>query len=173
VWLTALGRSLIRAEDPSKADLAVVLGGDFYGHRVLRAAELVRQGWAPLVLISGPACCYGIHESDLALPFAVGHGYPESSFVKFGHPGTHTREEIGYLLPELRRRGVRRILLVTSDYHTGRAGRIFRRLAPDIAVSTIAARDEFFRPESWWKSRNGLKMFYMEWSKTLGTEIGL
>jgi hypothetical protein len=37
-----------------------------------------------------------------------------------------TREESFLLLPELRRRQVRSLILVTSDFHTARASLIFR-----------------------------------------------
>ncbi len=60
-----------------------MLAGDGYGHRILRAAELVRQGLAPTVLVSGPEGLYGYYESELAIPFAVERGYPRSWFLPF------------------------------------------------------------------------------------------
>ena len=42
LWLPWLGDLLIHDDGPAKADIAVVLGGDFYGHRIEKAAELVR-----------------------------------------------------------------------------------------------------------------------------------
>ncbi len=44
LWLTALGRYLVSEDSAVQADIIVVLAGDGYGHRILRAAELVRQG---------------------------------------------------------------------------------------------------------------------------------
>jgi uncharacterized SAM-binding protein YcdF (DUF218 family) len=172
-WLAALGRYLVRAEPPFQAEIAVVLGGDGFGNRMLKAAELVRQGYVPEVLVSGPPGFYGTHESDLAVPFAVKKGYPESWFVRFPHESHSTREEAGAILSELERRGVRRFILVTSDYHTRRAGRIFRSLAPDREFRVVAAPDVFFEAESWWKSRQGSKQFVFEWMKTLAEWLGL
>lgn len=37
-WMGWLGASLVNAESPVHADFIVVLGGDPYGHRILRAA---------------------------------------------------------------------------------------------------------------------------------------
>ena len=42
-WLAALGSALVHDDGPAKADLVVVLAGDYYGHRILKAAELVRK----------------------------------------------------------------------------------------------------------------------------------
>src|SRR5579871_220112 len=78
--LGAIGGYLVHEQAPQKADLALVLGGDGSGRRILRAAELVRQGYTPVVLVSGPGGAYGLHECELAIAFAVRAGYPESYF---------------------------------------------------------------------------------------------
>ena len=51
--LSFLGRYLIDSQPPQSADLILVLAGNFYGPRVLKGAELVTAGYAPLTLISG------------------------------------------------------------------------------------------------------------------------
>src|ERR1039458_2414649 len=66
--LAALGSFLVKAGPPQKADIVVVLAGDGFGNRILKAAELVKQGWAPKVLVSGPDGNYGNHECDWAIP---------------------------------------------------------------------------------------------------------
>ena len=57
--------------EPGKADIAVVLAGDYWGHRLFNGAELVKQGYVPLVLVSGPPGFYGVNEADAAIQFAV------------------------------------------------------------------------------------------------------
>jgi uncharacterized SAM-binding protein YcdF (DUF218 family) len=173
IWLAAIGRFLVSAGDPVQADAVLVLAGDSYGHRVMKGGELIRRGYAPRAFVSGTPGYYDTHECDLAIAFAVRRGYPESCFVPIRHVSYSTLEEARNVLPELRRRGVRKLLIVTSDYHTRRAGAIFRALAPDLAISVVAARDEFFTPEGWWKSRQGQKAVYFELSKTIANWIGL
>src|SRR5436190_5405364 len=73
--LGALGNYLVQAGPPQKADAALVLAGDGWGLRILTAAQLVRDGFVPKVLVSGPDGAYGNNECDLAIPFAVKHGY--------------------------------------------------------------------------------------------------
>ncbi len=52
--LTALGTYLVVDQPPVKADAVVVLGGDEFGMRTVKAAQLVQAGYAPYVLLSGP-----------------------------------------------------------------------------------------------------------------------
>jgi uncharacterized SAM-binding protein YcdF (DUF218 family) len=173
IWMSALGAYLIRADQPTHADYAVVLAGDFFGHRIIEGAELVRQGFVRKALISGPKGCYGAAESELAVNFAVKHGYPADYFVPFPHSATSTREEARVVVPELRRLGAHSFLLVTSNYHTRRAARYFRDTADGIEMHVIAAPDEHFRPDSWWRDREAQKIFYLEWSKTVASLLGM
>jgi uncharacterized SAM-binding protein YcdF (DUF218 family) len=173
LWLRVLGGYLVRSQEPARADLAVVLAGDFYGRRILKAAELVRQGFTGVVLVSSPDGMYGYGEADLAIPFAVRHGYPASWFVALPHNAHSTREEALAFVPELRKRAVHKCLLVTSNYHTRRAGGIFRSALPEVEFRVVAAEDEFFRPGDWWKTRQGQKQFVMEWMKTVAGWLGI
>jgi uncharacterized SAM-binding protein YcdF (DUF218 family) len=173
VWLPALGKILIAAEEPQKADIIVVLAGDPYGQRILKGAELVKQGYALKALISGPNGMYGYHEDELAIPFAVNHGYPREYFIGAPNESHSTRDEADAILADLRRLGVRRFLLVTSDYHTRRAARIYREKARDFEFHTVAADDKEFQADHWWQSRQGRKVFFYEWTKTVTERIGL
>jgi uncharacterized SAM-binding protein YcdF (DUF218 family) len=175
-WLSGLGYALIHDEGPAKADIAVVLAGDWYGHRMVKAGELVRAGYVPAVLVSGPPA-YGEHESDLAIAFAVSKGFPAEWFLGFPNETLSTRAEAAAILGELRRRKVSSFLLVTSDYHTARARRIYRAAERAAGggprMRTVAAPDEFFRADSWWRNRQGQKTTFMEWAKTVATVFGL
>ncbi|MCC6860802.1 MAG: YdcF family protein [Bryobacterales bacterium] len=173
VWLGWLGAYLVVAEAPARAEMAVVLAGDYRGNRVVKGAELVKQGFVPRVLVSGPDGFYGIHESDLAIPFAVRHGYPRDWFIPFLNKARSTEEEANAIARELERMGVRNILLVTSDYHTRRAARIFRSRAPGLRFRVIAAPDEDFQAQSWWRTRQGRKQAFYEWAKTVAGWLGI
>ncbi len=165
--LTGLGCFLVKTDPPAKADIIVVLAGDGFGNRILKAAELVKDGFAPHALISGPDGSYGNYECDLAIPFAVRAGYPESYFVHLEHHARSTEEEAQAVVAKLREMGVKRVILVTSTYHTRRAGKIFHRAAPDLDIRVVAAPDRFFKPDSWWRNREARKIFLLEWTKTI------
>jgi len=40
-------------------------------------------------------------------------------------------------------------------------------------MRVVAAPDRWFRADGWWKSREGLKIAFMEWSKTFATAAGI
>jgi uncharacterized SAM-binding protein YcdF (DUF218 family) len=176
LWLPTLGYGLIHDDGPAKADCAIVLGGDYWGERILRGAELVRQGYVPSVLVSGPPGFYGMNEADLAIQFAVGKGYPKEWFVPVRHQGLSTRAEAEVFFDELRRRGARSFLLVTSDHHTARARRTFLAAARQYPGApefrTVSAPDHFFRPGDWWRDREAQKIVFMEWTKTFASAVG-
>jgi uncharacterized SAM-binding protein YcdF (DUF218 family) len=172
-WLTALGTYLVHSDPPVPADMIVVLAGDFSGNRILTAGGLVRQGFASKALISGPSGAYGLYESDLAIRFAVNKGYPESYFVPFPNDSKSTASEAEAVISELRKRHVHKIDLVTSNYHTRRAGKILRAQAPDIEIHVVQAPDRYFTPGGWWKEREGRKTLLIEWMKTVGSWLGM
>lgn len=165
--LTAFGNFLVKAGPPEKADTIVVLGGDGYGRRIFKAGDLIRAGYAPNAIISGPNGMYGNYESDLAIPFAVKAGYPESYFIPLRHEARSTEAEARVVVDKLHEMGAKRVILVTSNYHTRRAGLIFRRTAPDLTFFVVAAPDEYFKPDSWWRDREASKTFLYEWMKTV------
>lgn len=171
--LGAFGAYLVRADSPQKADAALVLAGDEWGNRILTAAQLARDGYVPKVLVSGPDGSYGNYECDLAIPFAVKHGYPASYFVHVEHQGRSTLLEAKAVLIEIRRMGIKRLVVVTSDFHTRRAGLIFRKLAPDLQILVVAAPDGNFTADGWWHNREGRKTFLLEWTKTFANWFGV
>ena len=177
VWLTALGQSLIHDDGPAKADIAVVLGGDYWGNRILTAANLVRAGYVPAVLVSGPPGFYDSHECDAAIQYAIRKGYPAAWFIPSAHNEMNTRDESRVLLEDIGRRHVRKFLLVTSNFHTARSRRIFlateRAMGGGPEIRMVAAPDKFFQADSWWRSRESQKTFLMEWLKTITGPLGI
>jgi uncharacterized SAM-binding protein YcdF (DUF218 family) len=177
VWLGALGSALVRDEGAGKAEIAVVLAGDSWGYRLTKGAELVRQGYVPLVLVSGPPAFYDVNEADAAIHFAIVRGYPAEWFIPLYHTALSTRDEATAVLDALKQRNIHSALLVTSDFHSARAGRIFRGVerqrggGPNLRV--VASGDRFFSAANWWHNREGRKIAFMEWTKTLTSVFGI
>ena len=164
--LTALGAYLDKSGPPQLADVALVLAGDQSGNRIIKAGELVREGYAPKAVISGPSGIYGYYECDLAIPFAVKQGFPETYFIRFPNHALSTEQEAAASAMELHQLGAHKVLLVTSVYHTRRAGALFRAAMPDITFYVVAAPDVDFTPDGWWRNRQARKIFLTEWLKT-------
>jgi uncharacterized SAM-binding protein YcdF (DUF218 family) len=171
--LWSLGAVLDNNEPPQKADMIVVIGGDQRGNRILKAAELARQGYAASVLVSGVATMYGHHESDLAIDFAVHHGYARGIFVANDYPAVSTLDEARADIRELRRLGVHKYLLVTSVYHSARATRIFRREGRDLEMHPVSAPDRYWPNGVWWNNREGRKLWFNEMLKTGADYLGI
>jgi uncharacterized SAM-binding protein YcdF (DUF218 family) len=177
VWLAAIGRALVYNDGPAKAEAAVVLAGDLSGGRVIEGAELARGGYVPIVLVSGPPGFYGVNEADAAIHYVVDRGYPAEWFVPVRHTGMSTRDEAENLLNEVQRRRIRSFLLVTSNFHTRRARRIFlasiKRRGGSPVMRVVSTPDHEYNPDSWWKTRQGWKMAFFEWTKTVTSMVGI
>lgn len=172
VWFRWMGEMLVETQPPFQADMISVIGGDWFGNRILKAAQLVKQGYAPQILVSGSGYLYGQYECDAAVDFAVRHGYDAKYFVKLRYPALSTLDEARAVIPELRRRHVRKYMLVTSEFHTERAGRIFRSVGPELELHVLAAPDTLHW-DNWWLDREGRKTFLMEWTKSLTSRVGI
>jgi uncharacterized SAM-binding protein YcdF (DUF218 family) len=170
VWLPKLALFLIEDHPPEKAGIIVVLAGDGYGRRILRAAELVEQGYAPSVLVDGAMEFYGLNEARAAIDFAVQRGAPPTVFEAFPIEANSTIEEAGIVDDELVRRGVSKALVVTSDFHTRRSRSLFEaRGSGKVRYVFVAAAYPEFDPKAWWRSRQGAKTLLLEYLKTFYT----
>jgi uncharacterized SAM-binding protein YcdF (DUF218 family) len=169
-----LGSALVEDDGPQKADCALVLGGDGFGSRIVKAAQLAQAGHVPYVLVDGPSALIG-HESDLTITYAEQKGYPAYLFRPIWLPPevSSTEAEAKYVGRFLKENGVKKVLLVTSNYHTRRAARDFRHEDPWLQVVVVASPDRDFSADGWWKNREGEKTFLLEWTKTVATWVGL
>ncbi len=151
----------------SPADMIVVLAGDRSGSRILKAAELAKAGLAPSVLVSNCKILYGHPECELAIEFATRHGYSPDLFIATAWLADSTRAEAQNVIEVLRQRRVRKVIIVTTVWHTARAVRIYRRLAPELTFDIVGTEDPDYRDGKWWRNRNGRKAFFLEGLKTI------
>jgi len=170
VTLNWFGNFLVDSDRLEHADLIVIMGGDFWGPRVLKGAELAKQGYAPLALISGPP--YGGRpEGELAVQFLVEHGYPKELFAVFGHNEPSTFGEVIVLRSELERRHAKSVIVVTSSYHSRRCAILFRLICPGIHFLSAPADDAHYHPEQWWTDPPDRDLLFSEWTKIAGSVL--
>lgn len=117
-------RFLCLDDGPVHADVLVVLGGGT-PIRAQYAAELFRQGVAPIILLTGG----GDYSDNLATLLAAG---VPSAAVTVEPASKSTRQNAQFSVPILRSLGARRVLIVTTWYHSRRSLQSFRHYAPDI-----------------------------------------
>ena len=168
--LRSAGNYLVCSERPEPSDLILVMGGDFWGPRVLRAADLGIQGFAPLVLISGPPY-RDRPEGALAIDFLVERGYPRGLFAVFAHHESSTLGEVRALRGELERRRAKRVIVVTTGYHSRRCALLFRLFCPQIHIISAPTPSSEYHAEEWWKDARSRRLFFSEWSKILGSAL--
>jgi uncharacterized SAM-binding protein YcdF (DUF218 family) len=171
--LVAAGSYLVQAHEPAAADIVIVLGGDGSGIRAMKGCELLQQGFAKELWLSGLPSIYGKTEGALAAEFVAGRGCPVEKSKALRIQVDSTRDEAIQLGKMMREQGVKKYLLVTSNFHTRRSGRVFREVSPDLEAIVVSAGDHEFPVESWWENRRSRKTFLNEWLKTVAYWVGM
>ena len=151
-------------EPAASADAIVVMSDDnFYADRATHAAELFRQGAAPLVIASGRRLRPSAGISELMEHDLIERGVPKEKIVRFPHDASNTIEEATAITRFASEHGWKKLIVVTSNFHTRRARYIFLKVAPvGMEISMASARDGDFDPERWWESRKSIKEFLGE-----------
>ena len=151
-------------ETPQVSDVIVILSDDNYGaDRAARAAQLFKSGMAPRVLASGRLLRPYAGIAELMERDLKALGVPANAIVPVTHRATNTREEAIADAQAIAAHGWKKVLLVTSNYHTRRANYIFERALPaGTELRVVSAPDSEYDPNNWWRTRNGLKRFLYE-----------
>jgi uncharacterized SAM-binding protein YcdF (DUF218 family) len=129
---------LVVQDELCYADAIVVIGGDHKPDRMRRAAELYRQGYAPLIIISaGTVVMEGnewMAEAEVMRRQALQLGLPEGTLV-IEDRSLSTVQNARYSGQLCKELDIESMLLVTSAYHSSRARHIFRQeLAGQVTV---------------------------------------
>jgi uncharacterized SAM-binding protein YcdF (DUF218 family) len=161
-WVAA--RALVVDADLSSADAIVVLSGSSaYVERTHKAAELYREGRAPLVWLTDDHTRGGWSSALQRNPYFVERATDE--LIKSGVPAeririvpgvaSSTRDESLIVRDYASSQRVRSVLVVTSAYHSRRALRTLRQVfagtGTTIGVHTVAATSNAW----WWLQPNG------------------
>jgi uncharacterized SAM-binding protein YcdF (DUF218 family) len=162
--LRLAAESWVVNDAPTKADAIVVLSDDnFYADRATHAAELFRQGVAPVVVTSGRRLRPMAGISELMEHDLIERGVPKDKIVPFPNDADNTLAQVTLIERFAGQHGWKKLILVTSNFHTRRTRYIAEKLAPaDLQVSVASARDGEFDPEHWWENRKSFKAFLGE-----------
>ena len=160
------GESWIIEDSLDKADALIVLSDDnFYADRATRAAELFREGKAPVVVASGRRLRPKAGIAELMVHDLEERAVPKEKIVRFVHDGDSTKEEAEALRKLVKEKKWRSVIVVTSNYHTRRARYIFRRVFPQgIEIRVASARDGDFDSQHWWEKRKSTKELMREFA---------
>ena len=148
---------IVKSSDVPEAEAIVVLGGTVYpiklprveaeeisGARILRAARIYHAGKAPILVCSGGTLYQSSFKTerseaedirDVLLAYQV----PESAII-MEKSSWNTSENAKATAKILRDRGIKKILLVTSAFHTPRAVALFEREGFTVIAAPSDAR---------------------------------
>lgn len=186
VWFwPRAGRFLVIDRPLQPADVIVVLAGT-RAERLLEGVELYREKMAPVILLSGGRIevaeealrSRGIRyprEVDLMKDAVAQLGVPASDIQTFSESVDNTASEATLTRALAGQRGWRRIIVVTSKYHTRRSLFAFERAfrGTGVQVQVRGTRFDGARPERWWRERKDLRFVISEWQKLLAYRLGL
>jgi uncharacterized SAM-binding protein YcdF (DUF218 family) len=146
---------------PVKGDVIVVLGGGVH-ERPERAAEFFKERIAPRIIVSGLGDC----KSGCKL--LIEAGVP-SDVIEMEEQSRTTKENAQFAIQLLRKLNsppVKRVIIVTSWYHSRRALACFRHYAPDIQFYSRPSYFAYARAD-WSHNRIGNRV-RLEYAKLFG-----
>lgn len=167
VGLATKAGSFLLVDEPQRSDVVLVLAGETK-QRPQLALQLLSQGYGRTILLDVPidSTVYEFTQIQLAQKYISDLPQPASVSICPIH-GLSTKDESKDVENCLAREGVKRVLIVTSDFHTRRALSVFRRELPQYEYSIAAARDEAQFGVRWWTHRQWAKIFVDEWLRMI------
>jgi hypothetical protein len=159
------GKMLV-VNDPQDSDALLVLAGETE-FRPQLGLELLDKGYGRKLVIDVPAeqTIYAYTQMQLAENYFG--SLPQAASIRVCpihglSTKAESRDVEKCLTPD-----ERRILIVTSDYHTRRALSIFRHELKGRSFSAAAARNPQEYGVDWWRHREWAKTCFDEWLKLL------
>jgi hypothetical protein len=170
IFFYTSGRSLV-VNEPVKSDVIVVLAGDT-DRRPARGIDLLSQGYAPRLILDVPAEAFVYHASELELAQQYIGSLPQAASISICPiRGLSTKAEAADAAHCLESVVAKKVLLVTSDFHTSRALSIFRRQVPSYTYNIAASFDQNEFGVHWWQNREWAKTNFDEWLRRVWWEL--
>ncbi len=167
VGLALKAGSFLIVDAPRPSDVILVLAGET-DRRPQRALQLLAQGYGRRIVLDVPAKAklYEFTQVDLARKYI--QDLPQAALLSIcAIDGLSTKEESKDAEKCLQREGAKRVLIVTSDFHTRRALEVFRREIPGREYSVAASRNDQEFGARWWTHRQWAKTFVDEWLRLI------
>lgn len=185
-WFFFYGGRFLQRDDPlQQADAILMLGGA-RAERCLEAYELFKAGYAPVIVLSPGRFEHAeqlLRDRGLRLPREVDLqrdvllqlGVPADRTFMLSVAVDNTAQEAEALHDLVRARGWRRVIVVTSKYHTRRSRFGFRREFAGSGVEIIVRSSRFdpSDPAHWWRTRPDVRFVLEEWAKLIAYRFGL
>ena len=161
-----MGRALVSTDPLHPVDALVVLAGEARSDRSDEAARLFRLDYARYLIL-----CSSMESNELMKWRCISEGVPESRIVcgTRDHRRWSTRDEADIAVGLLEELNCRAFILITTDFHTARARRVFQRCLRGSSITMLVhgSRDYYMSIEEWWRNRHGLERVSREIAKSI------
>jgi len=157
---------------PARADAVMVLGGGF-GDRERRAAEIYRDGLAPLLVLMGMEDAVNDKEIDYLhwrAKVLTRAGVPEGALL-IDPQSTTSMREAAYGAKLARERRWKRVIVVSDPPHMRRLSIVWGRALEGSGVELVLvpSRAAWWTPEQWWSNDKCAGFVVMEYIKLVHT----
>lgn len=166
------GRFLIDSDVPQKADVIIVFAGD-RGARTEEGVRLYMEGYAPILMMSGGDIYHGVNIAEAMKTHAIELGVPENAIL-LEPLADSTQQNAVLSLPIIREINAKKVLVVTSEFHSRRTKWILRQIyKPEgIDFRVAASQSPGFNPERWWTNNKSIMVVLNEYVKLVGYWLG-
>ena len=112
------------------------------------------------------ACCPWFENSLRILSL---YGVPRSRVIRISAEDAYdTVSEARIVGSELLRRGIQRVMITTSKYHSRRAGFIWKEIFENrLAVRMVSAKTDPYDPDGWWREGRQIRWVMAEYGAWL------
>ena len=169
--LTGYANWFMKDNATKGADAIVILSGS-KTTRVSKALELWSKGYAPALFVTElkPLDPAYKHLRYSNLEFAAKMAEANEMNATFAEipsldgGATSTFDEAADALVYAKKRGWKRLIIVTDGFHTRRALLAFEKIFDEsgIEVQVTAASNDVFNSSNWWTSDRGISVFVLE-----------
>lgn len=167
LWLLSRVGPWLIIDQPQKSDVLIILGGDENDIRLHQGEQLLRQGYAGHGFIDAVISTVDFGRTPAENAEEYLSRAPQDVRTRMSvcpMTADSTTEEIMAVRFCLERVGARRVLIVTSDFHTRRSLSVARKILPQFQWSASAARTQVSQPK-WWRNRGALRDVFIEYEK--------
>lgn len=167
-----LGKFLVESDKLEKVDAIAVFSGDS-GARTERAVELLKDGYADYLILSGGKVYDDVTMAELMKKHAIKLGVDESKILIDNEAAT-TNENAEFTTSIIEENNFKSVIVVTSDYHTRRSKLAMEKAlentlidGEEVMVRVTPSKEEKFTTK-WWTSGNSVLMVISEYLKLMG-----
>ncbi len=174
--MQGIGHWLIKEDTLQQVEATFVLSGAAE-ERCTLAADLYRRGFTPLIIPTGEginptleAVGMSIMDAEVGRQALLRMGV-DSSAIRVLKRGTSTFEESEEILGYSRREEFRRVMIISSKFHTRRIQGVFKdkyhQEGIEVVIRGADPLPDTYAVDQWWQSESGLIFVNNEYMKLL------